>query len=313
MKFDIINKNLQKLEDAIKTFPDILGKYQNLSKLELKADTLSRKNLLEEKARISSYAIKLGLSDYIFFIDWIAKVSLCGPVVYKFEISFDLLKTALIENAIDKVVKDFLQKKTKRGMATFFNSSLYNTYSGVVRNRYRRKGYENNFEKSESIISNYIIQNDIKITRLNKNQVINPVISSYYLREISNFECELNTELEITNDITKSIIRKINTIKFDFRKLNYNILRDEINSKIKDKMLCVERGEQIKCIEASQGLTLNGLYNVNSYQLGSNGNLIVYVQDDNGITSAYSYRIFETISRLRENNIDDILNLIDEG
>jgi hypothetical protein len=38
---------------------------------------------------------------------------------------------------------------------------------------------------------------------------------------------------------------------------------------------------------------------------------LVYVQNDNGVNSSYSYRLFETISKLRENNINDILNLIE--
>ncbi len=298
MNYDIINKNLQQLEDAVKTFPDIIGKYQKLSQV-----TGTEK--IGEKKKIAAHAEKLGLSDYIFFIDWINRIS--ATIVYKCEISFDLLKAALIENALDQEVKDFLQKKTKRGMITFFDSNLYHAYNGGYRGRrYNRKRYANNFEKSEAIISNYIIQNDIKLK--------NPIISFYYIREIINFESELNTELDITNDITKSILRKINSIKFDFRKLNYNLLKAEIESKIKDKMLLVEKGEQIKCIEASQGLTLNGIYNVNSYQIGNNGNLTVYVQNDHGANAVYSYRLFETISKLRENNIDDILSLIeDEG
>ncbi len=304
MNYDIINKNLLKLEEAVKTFPTILGKYQKLSTdLKLQGSSAGRRPVTE-KLEISSHAGKLGLSDYIYFIDWIAKISSSGTIVYKCEISFDLLKTALIENAMDREVKEFLQKKTKRGMATFLSSSLYRTYNGGHKgHKGRRSYYSRNFEKSEAIISNYIIQNDIKME--------NPIISGYYLHEIANFEFELNTEIDITNDITKSILRKINSIKFDFRKLNFNLLKSEIESKIKDRMLCVERGEQIKCIESSQGLTMNNIYNVNSYQIGNNGNLLVYVQNDNGVNSSYSYRLFETISKLRENNINDILNLIE--
>lgn len=300
MNYDIINKNLQKLENAIKTFPTILGSYQKLS-IDLKL-TFGNYNLQIDKEKLATHARTIGLSEYINFIDW---VTLNGTVIYKCEISFDLLKTALIENAIDKEVKDFLQKKTKRGMISFFESNLYTTYNGGYKGRGRRtRRCGNNFEKSGAIISNYIIQNNIKME--------NSIISKYYLREIVNFESELNTELEITNDITKSIIRKINSIKFDFRKLNYNLLRSEIDNKIKNRMLCVESGEQIKCIEASDGITLGSFYSVNSYDIGNNGNLIVYVQNDNGINCSYSYRLFETISKSRENNIDDILSLLDE-
>jgi len=289
MNYDIIKKNLEKLDNAIKTFPDILGKYQK-----------------SRDPEIRSLANKVGLMNYINFIDWIEKLASTGQsVIINHEIQFKDLKETLANNCIDDSVRDFIKKKTKRGLVTFLNSELYNKYNGGRRGRGRRgTWYSPNFSKSEAILANWMMQNNLENS--------NYVFSSYYTSEISNFESELNTELAITQDITKSLIKKINTIKYDFRKINFNLLKSEIEAKIKQKIMSVSQGEQIKCIEASQpGLTLYKIYNVVSYEITSNGNLSVSIKDDNDITRWYSYRLFECITNVRDNNINDILNMIE--
>ena len=60
--YNIINKNLEKLNNAIKTFPDILGKYQ-------------KSKDPREKSQIREYAYKLDLRSYIDFIDWVEKIA----------------------------------------------------------------------------------------------------------------------------------------------------------------------------------------------------------------------------------------------
>lgn len=296
--YNIINKNLEKLNNAIKTFPDILGKYQ-------------KSKDPREKLQIREYAYKLDLRSYIDFIDWVEKMSETGQsIIYKHQISFNEFKETLVNNAINNEVKDFLKKKTRRGMITFLQSRLYNDYNGEYRGRrFNRKSYANNFKSSTSVISNYLIQNP-DIIESNKDLIWR--LETYYINELPNFEAQVNTEIDITNDIIRTLSRKINTIKYDFRKLNFNLLRSEIESKIKEKMLSVDKGEKIKCIESQNGLTVNKVYDVISYEIGTNGNLLVSVRNDNDISYRYNYRIFETISKLRQNNIDDILKLIEE-
>lgn len=294
MDYTIINKNLEKLNNAIKTFPDILGKYQ-------------KSKDANERASLKDYAFKADLRPYIDFIDWINRISDLGQsVVYNHQISFNELKEVLVQNAIDVEVKDFLKKKNRRGMISFLNSELFSDYNGGYRGRRgRRKSYSINFLSSTCIISNYLIQNpDIKL-EINR-------VHSYYITEIPNFEAEVNTELEITNDICKSIVRKIKTIKYDFRKLNFDLLKTQIEKTIKDRMLSVDKGEQIKCIEESQiGITFNKIYSVNSYSMNS-GKLMVNITNDSGVNRDYNYRIFESVAKSRESSIDEILSLLEE-
>lgn len=295
MDYTIINKNLEKLNNAIKTFPDILGKYQKSK------DTI-------EKSNLKDYAFKADLRSYTEFIDWINRISEAGQsVVYNHQISFNELKEVLVQNAIDVEVKDFLKKKTRRGMISFLNSDLFSDYNGGYRGRRgRRKIYSNNFFNSTCIISNYLIQNPDIVLESSR-------IHNYYTTEIPNFEAQVNTELEITNDICKSIVRKIKTIKYDFRKLNFELLKTQIEKTIKDRMLSVDSGEQIKCIEESQigGVTFNKIYSVNSYSMNG-GKLMVSITNDSGVNRDYNYRIFESVAKSRENSIDEILSLLEE-
>lgn len=297
MSYDIIKSNLNKLEKAIETFPDILGKYKSITNVT-------------EKADISAYASKLNLSAYINFIDWVTRVSSNGEkIIYDIDISFDTLKSAMIESSTDSEVIEFLKKKTKRGLISFINSPLYSSYNGGMKGRRgHRKYYDKNFSKCECLLSNYILQNSINL--VSGFSYGFGSVGYYYTQNIPDFESELNTEIEITNDITKSIIRKINTLKYDFRKINFNLLKTEIENQVKSRMCSVLPGEEIKCIEASQNLTLNNLYKVVSYQISISGNLMVHVLDDNERKSQYNYRLFETVSKLREDSINDILNFI---
>jgi hypothetical protein len=290
MNYDIIRNNLEKLEKAIKAFPDILGKYQK-SENE------------KEKAELLSYASKLGLYEYTSFIKWTKSKN--EPLIYEHNISFDELKSKIVENCIDFSVKELIRKKTQKGFITFLNSDLWNRYNGGSSGRrYNRKYFSENFKKSEVILANWIIQNQIVLKR--------DILSTYFVTEISNFESELNTELEITNDITKTIIRKIDTIKYDFRKLNFNLLKTEIENKIKERMLNVDKGEKLKCIEEQRGIGVNRFYDVDSYKIGSNGNLLVTIKDDFGRYREYNYRLFESVSKLRNENIENILSFLEE-
>lgn len=297
MGYDIINRNLEKLSLATKTFPNIIGKYRKIPKVITHKGYTTSDN--EERRRLITLASQLGLTDYIYFIDWSTSVDL-KALTKKNIISFTQLKTALVENSIDQEVKDILSKKTKRGMITLLKSNAFNKFNGGYK-RATHKNYNKNFEKTLPLIINFFLQNNIDAS----------FIPHYFKSDIPNVESEINTELDITNDITKTILRKIKTIKYDFRKLNFNMLKSEIEGKIKERMLSVERGEQIKCIDDISGLTKGKIYNVNGYSITSNGSLGVTVTNDFGNGKQFPYRSFESVSKLRDNHINDILNLIE--
>ena len=302
INYDIINSNLEKLNNAIKAFPDILGKYR-----ETKDDV--------ESAKLKSFANKVGLKLYTDFISWIDKFESVGQsIIFKYDIPFDYLKENLITNCYEQNVKDFIKKKNKKGFVTFLNSPYFDKYNGGrIHNRRRsRKGwsstesyYAANFANSECILFNWIIQNGVSETKMYSYG------NSFFVRKIPDFEYMLNTELEITNDITKSILKKIDSIKFDFRKINCHLLISDIERKIKEKILSVDNSEKIKCIESKLGITLNRIYSPMDYRIDSDGSLRVMISNDDGQNNWYNYRLFECVGKLRDNCINDILNSIE--
>lgn len=288
--YDIINKNLEKLEEATKAFPDILGKYRKTNDVKIRSE-------------ISTLASKIGLSEYIGFINWIENVQTKNlQVVYKNTINFDVLKSEMSERGYDINFKDLIKTKTKKGFITFLKNDFEKYNGGSYGRGYRRKYYSQNLQPVESILMNYVIQNEINWDYS---------FGKYYINNLPNFEYKINEELEVTKDITKSIIRKINSMKFDFRRLNFNILKSEIESKIREKILSVEKDEQIRCLEEVPGLTLNKVYFVRSYTIGSNGNLTVCIINDNNVERNYNYRIFENVSKLRDDKLDNLLAIFE--
>jgi hypothetical protein len=289
MDYTIIDKNIEKLEFACKSFPEILGRYR-------------KSTCSEERNRLSGTAGRLGLSPYINFIKWLEERK-DQIIKYNFEISFDTVKSAVIEGLVDPEPKRYLEKKTKRGFVSFLSSPIFNSYNnGTKGRRGGRRFYGSNFAKSDCILSNYIIQNNLE-------KCID-VVSYYYKRELPEFETTSQDELDITRDIIKSLVRKLNTIKYDFRKLNFNILQSEVTAKVKEMMMQVSPGEQLKCLESSPGLTLGKIYKVDSYEISSNGNLIVFLINDLGTRTSYNYRLFESLTNHRENHINELLNFI---
>jgi hypothetical protein len=288
MDYNIIDRNIEKLQFACKSFPEILGKY-------------TKSISSDERNRLAETASRLGLSQYINFIKWLEERK-DQIIKYNFEISFDTIKSAVIEGLVDSEPKRFLEKKTKRGFVSFLSSPLFDSYNNGAKGSRRRKFYGSNFKKSECILSNYIIQNNL--------EKCSDVVSYYYKKELPEFETTSLDELDITRDIIKSLVKKINTIKYDFRKLNFHILQSEISSKVKEMMMQVSPGEQLKCLESSPGLTLGKIYKVESYSFGSNGNLVVSLINDLGRPNNYNYRLFESLTNHRENNINELLNFI---
>jgi hypothetical protein len=75
-------------------------------------------------------------------------------------------------------------------------------------------------------------------------------------------------------------------------------------------MLTIEPGEKIKCVEISPdstGLTLNKVYDVLSKNIDY-GVLKVIINNDNNQSKSYNYRLFETVTNLRNSALDELLN-----
>lgn len=295
---EIINRNLNKLEEAAEKFP-VLDEFKKSYREEMTSELETHRN------KLALIAENLGLKEYILFIRWIERFEkkLGMKIIYD-KIDFTYLKSQLAENAVDNKFKEYIVNKNRRGFLTFIQRDIKVFNQGISGSGRRGRFYGDNFKNTETLLLNYIIINQIDFSF---SGIYNK-FGHYYINELPNFEISANKELEITNDISKSIIDKLENIEYDFRKLNFNILKSEIESKIKQKMLTVEKGEQIRCIESQSDLTLNKVYNVISYSIGPNGSLVVYLLNDSGVNKEYNYRIFENVSKLRDDKILAIFN-----
>lgn len=286
--YKIIDENLKKLEKACEQSEHIYN-YKNKVLSDI------------EKSNIKKICTKLGIIEYLNFIDWIKEIESSGFKVKYDKIDFKEFKEILIANAFDDKVKEFIKSKIKKGMDSFLKSEDFLKFSGRISHgkKGRKRYYSPNFVKSNSLICNYVIQNEIE-TQM--------VSIGFFNRALSEYESQSQIELEITREITKSLIKKIDSIKYDFRKLNIDMLRDEIDSSIRKKILSIDENEVIKCIEEKSGITINKTYKVDSYKIGENGNLMVFIKNDDDIQKLYNYRLFENINRFRDNVINCILD-----
>jgi len=306
MSYDIINKNLEKLNNAIEQFPEIFKEYRKLGDKAKKATEFEERTRISSmQSRIEATAGNLGLGEYITLMKWVDSAS--EPIIQP-TMTWNQLKVLLLENCFDNKVKVFLEKKTKRGFLSFVDSELFQAYKGAkpTGRRGSRKYYSNNFGHTTLAIANFLIQNDIKLLE-------NEFFFNYYYNEIKNFECNASIELSITKDILKGLSRRINSLKYDFKRMNISMLEREISSLLRTKVMTIEKGEKIKCIEAQNGLTLTKVYDVLNYDISlSTGSLIVFIIDDNGRNSSYNYRLFENVTKFRDDRINEMLSFLDE-
>ena len=83
-----------------------------------------------------------------------------------------------------------------------------------------------------------------------------------------------------------------------------------MGEELKKKLLNIDKGESVKLIENADyygGITLGKVYEVKDKELHS-GRLQVVIDNDNGYRRSYPYRLFETVSNLRNSALDDLLN-----
>lgn len=289
---EIIQENLIRLESARKSFP-ILDQYF------LETDD---NKLRDYYAILRSY----GLTNYATFIDYIKTVKrLNQQVFYSHKIKLKDFKECLIDCAPDPSVKKVLNSKGKASFAKLINSPKWELYSGN-RNYTRRRGsfkYNDNFVASSAIIANFCIQNEIELEDTSR-------ISSWYIQAIGHIDPSLIKEIELTSSVVNFIYNNMINEEFDFRKLNIENITKSIQSEIERKMTQIDQGESVKLSDATDyysGLSNGKVYIVKGKSI-SNGRLNIKIENDLGFTREYPYRLFETVTNLRNAALDELLN-----
>jgi hypothetical protein len=286
---EIIQNNIEKLEVAKKDFK-ILDDYY--------------KETDQDKLRdIYNEGRNYGLISYLLFIDFIRETEKNKQqVFYNKKIKITEFREVLIENAADQSVKKILQSKNKVSFTKLLNSQRWILYSG---NRRRRGGvrHVDNFVSSAPIIANFCIQNEIEIED-------NSRISDWYRTPLHSIDLSIKKEIELTNDLVGFMFDSLSKQNYDFRKINVENICKFIHIEIKRKMTEIEAGESVKLIEGADyysALSFGKTYTVKSKEIGS-GRLNVTIENDLGFARSYPYRIFETVSNLRNSALDELLN-----
>lgn len=297
---EIIVSNLNSLKNAKSKF-SILNEYQDICM------KMPDSNLIETQNNLRSTAISFGLSHYIDFIDFIVKTTKSKQeIFYRFKIkNVDFQKT-LSENATDKDAITCFKTKTKKTFQNLVNSDRWlvfqaNTWKISTTSRRRKSRYNDNVEPSSAIIANYIIQNELDIEDLSR-------INKYYTTPIPDFDDTVINEMDKTKDVINFLCDKLSECDVDYRKINMDYFTKEFNKEVRNRMLSVATGEKIKCVSVTtdtSNLTIGKYYDVISKQIDG-GILKVTVTNDRDIKCRYNYRLFESVSNLRDSTIDDL-------
>ncbi len=309
LKSEIISTNLITLESAKNEFP-ILIEYQKNEELKKRSKPFSLVDieLSKKSIQLREECKRYDLGVYTDFIDFILLTDINGQeVFYRHKIKTNELQSILVENAIDDDAKRSFKSKSIKSMQILINSEKWDIFSANIYKRtrtIRRRRYNDNLKKSEAIIANYFIQNEIDIELHNISR-----INKFYTTFISKPDISIKNEISKTKEIIDFIINKLSNSDSDFRKINCDQLISSIGNELRNRMLEIEQGDKIKCIEIGNeinGLTLNKIYDVSSKVI-EHGILKVMVMNDNDVVSKYNYRIFETITNLRNSALDNIL------
>lgn len=286
---EIIQNNIDKLETLKKEFKIL--------------DDYSKETDNDKLRQMYSEGRNYGLISYLLFIDFIRQTEkLNQKVFFNKKIKLKDFKEVLINNATDASVKKILKSKGKVSFEKFINSQRWDLYSG---NRRRRGGvrYADNFVSSAAIIANFCIQNEIEIEDASR-------ISDYYRTPLHPIDNSVRKEIELTNDLVGFMFTSLSKQDYDFRKINVENITKFIQHEIERKMKTIEDGESVKLIENTDfysALSIGKIYTVKSKEITS-GRLNVTIENDLGFTRSYPYRIFETVTNLRNSALDELLN-----
>jgi hypothetical protein len=257
--------------------------------------------------KIYSVGRSYGLMNYLSFIDFVRNSTKFGQqVFYDHVIKLKEFKDCLISCATDEKVKKIIKSKGKLSFAKLINSDKWELYCGNRNYSIRRRlsyRYNDNFVLSSPIIANFCIQNEIEIIEQTR-------ISSWYTVPLATIDPSLVNEINLTNKVVNFIYDNMKSQDFDFRKLNLDNIIRNIQYDIERRMVEIDEGESVKLSDITDyysGLTNGKVYVVIGKSI-SNGRLNVVIKNDLGFTREYPYRLFETVSNLRNSTLDQLLN-----
>lgn len=301
LTLDTIKENLNILERAKEVFK-ILVDYQNILKsLRNNSDHEIQNREIEINREINRYNLTI-YSDFIRFIN---KVETTGQkVIYDEKIKTKTFQKVLEDNAIDETAKKSLRNKTSKTMHIFMNSEKWMKFHGYQSNRGRLR-LNDNLSKSESIIANFLNQQEINLEALAYSR-----LNKYYTSLLPEPDHTILDEMNRTKFVIDFLIQKVTESGLDFRKLNSRALIENISEEFKKRILDIDKNESVKCISRPDvyGITVGNIYKVIDRSLDYSGNLRILIQNDYGTNVNCSFKFFETLNSLRSSMLKDLFD-----
>ena len=301
LTLDTIKENLNILERAKEVFK-ILADYQNILKsMSTNYDNELHNREIEINREINRYNLTI-YSDFIRFIN---KAESAGQkVIYDEKIKTKTFQKVLEDNAIDETAKKSLRNKTSKTMHIFMNSEKWMKFHGYQSNRGRLR-LNDNLSKSESIIANFLNQQEINLEALAYSR-----LNKYYTSLLPEPDHTILDEMNRTKFVIDFLIQKVTESGFDFRKLNSRALIENISEEFKKRILDIDKNESVKCISRPDvyGVSVGTIYKVIDRSLDYSGNLKILIQNDYGTNVNCSFKFFETLNSLRSSMLKDLFD-----
>lgn len=297
INIDIISKNIEILNLAKKYFP-VLVSYEKI----VSADNID----YEAKNNVRTQCIFFNLTQYTDFIDFVVDTKKNSQeVIYNRTITNKELQDVMIKNSFDEDAAKCFKRKGAKSLESLINSHKYlylsANYTKTLTKKRKKTTFNDNIGASQAIICNFFIQNDLDLKYPDR-------LSRYYTTLLPPVDLSIIDEIDKTDEVIEFIIEQLTRSKIDFRKVNYKHLLEKINDEIREKILKIEPGEKIKCIQISgdsEGLTLNKNYDVISKEIDFC--LQIRIVNDFNKICRYNYRLFESLSITRDNALDELL------
>ena len=304
ISYDIIRKNLSIIEELKAEFPNLVEYEKLLIQNNISSDEVSRKriNSLLEDLHFS------GFEPYTSFIQAINRIKNPDSVpleqllIHEDGLKYSNIKPIICENMKSdfsddkKIQKIFLNKSKSKFDQLFDNQRLLGRYSY-------------NLDKSNLLIINYLIQNQVNV---NKNCITSITFLNHFANELPVFDRFQLDEITITKKIVSEFSGLLDKIKedFDWRRINFGYLNRNITSSIHEKVLTIKNGDFVKFISSKEklpsnyncNLTTNKTYTVDYIRMGYD-NLLITIKDDENRRIELPYRYFSEITKMREDKI----------
>lgn len=276
LSLDIAKRNLQILEEVKKEIT-LLQEYE---------DGLVSRSTLDH----------VGLRDFLNLIDLKNAAKLRGiKLIYDEVITYKDLMTKFLELNHNQKSKRIFSRKTQNQFNDVWNDyKLLRRYKNGSNESYTPAIYD-----CEPLIFNYLVQNNIEVCGdyiFAHRELWSSVLTKpkFYSRE-----------LNMTKEFIELFMEFSQKSNIDLRKCNVKSLTNELNLKL-SKLMFIEEGLQVKCVNPTNGFTVDNLYFVQNSKVNYNGFLEILLESDNNQTFYVPYSNFEEVSRKR----DDILRQI---